>query len=1084
MSLKASILLLVGLLASVNGFGQATGTISGSVTDESGAVIPAAKVTITNKGTSAIRTVDSSAEGTYTAPALLAGDYEVQVEVQGFSTVTRDAQVLAGTTTTVNVAMALGQTKETVTVEAATAQMAYDNNTVQGSIERQSVQELPLNGRNFMQLASTEPGVTVAPQVMASKNAPIQISILGAPSQYTELTVDGLTVRDELDSAAGTSMNFSQEIVQEFQVSSVNFDLSAANTAAGVVNIVTRSGGNDFHGSAYFFYRDHNLAAYPALKRNSFNPNPYFQRKNPGFWIGGPLIKDKLFFFFNYEYMTQVQANSVQPDLASVAPAAGTWGSPYTTKSLTARFDYRLSSTSSLFLRYTHDGNHTYAPTSGNPFPSQWSDNTNWSDQSVLALTSILKPNVVNDFRFQYKYWNERATLANQSECPSPCFGYGLPYLTMIGSSNFSGGSTNNNPQYFDRRNYEVQDTVSWEKGPHQIKFGGDLDVFLNNWLYGTCEVGCLNVVSVETTKATVGSAASTYVPNLPTTVTTNADLLNLPVEFPSSGPFQAGSEYQPALYNQGPKMRNFRPRGFIQDTWRLRPNLTVHYGVAYAFESALFNSDVPNPQILAPILGANNLAPTPPNYLNFTPSFGFAWSPGKGSKTVIRGGAGMYWDTVPQYYRTSNGTQIEPVGNGRAKLPASLFTNIFPGIVEQTPQGLVPLPVGALLPTSTFTNLTLSQAIQIYNQEIPTIDELVSPANPQTSGPVLPGTSLLDLVKSGNQLFPSKYPQDRSYQTSLGIQRDLGRGMVLTVDWARRQGENLLLSGGGSVDLNHYSEYVNGVQTPVIPKCTTAQLFVPDVQCSSGPMQFFVPQGRSVYEAMLLTLNKRFSNRYQFLVSYALQNLNTDSQPAPIVNLNKYLESYGPVLPRHNLNISGLVDLRWGFELSVNSQIISRAPLVPLTTNIDLSGTGQVGSGPLPGLSYGCANISCGKASLAAAVAAFNATYAGTKAPNGNVIPSYILPSDYQFGDPTFAQDFRLTKTFSFKERYKFMIMAEFFNAFNIANLTGYSSNLDTLKANPAQQTFAFGQPTARASSIFLSGGPRAEQLAARFTF
>ncbi len=1087
MSRLTTVLMLLVLTLMSNGFiyGQsANGTIEGTVTDESGAVVPSAVVLITNKATGAIRNLTANAEGFYSAPTLLAGDYEVRVTVQGFRTVVHDATVLAGTSTTVNIALSLGTTQEVVNVEAATAQISYDNNTVQGSIERQSVQEMPLNGRNFMQLATLEPGVTVSPQVMASKNAPIQISILGSPSQYTELTVDGMTIRDELDSGAGTSMNFSQEIVQEFQVSSVNFDLSTGITASGAVNIVSRSGGNDFHGSAYMFYRDRNLAAYPALKRNAFNPDPYFARKNPGFWLAGPIMKDKLFFFFNYEYMTQVQAISVQPDLASVAPSAGTWGSPYTTKSLTGRFDYKLSSNTSLFIRYTHDGNHTYAPTSGVPFPSQWSDNANWSDQSVIAVTSILKANVVNDVRFQYKYWHEDATLAKQSECPSPCFGYNLPYLTMIGSSNFSGGATNNNPQHFNRRNYEFQDTVSWQKGSHQIKFGGDLDIFLNNWSYGTCELGCLNVVSVETTKSTLGSSLSAYAPALPNTVTTNADLLNLPVEFPSSGPFQAGTEFQPALYNQVPKMRNLRPRGFFEDAWKVRSNLTVRYGLGYSFESALFNSDVPNPQILAPILGANNLAPTPPNYLNFVPSFGFAWSPGHGGKTVVRGGAGMYWDTVPQYYRTSNGTQIEPIGNGRAKLPASLFTNLFPGIVQQTPQGLVPLPVGALLPTATFSSLTLSQAIQIYNQEIPGINALVSPANVQTSGPVLPGTSVLDLVKSGNQLFPSKYPQDRSYQTSIGVQRDIGNGIVVTADWARRQAENLLLASGGSVDLNHYSEYINGVQTPVIPKCTTTQLFVLSAQCSSGPMQFFVPQGRSVYEALLMTINKRLSNHYQFLVSYALQNLNSNSQPAPIVNYNNYFQSYGPVLPRQNLNISGLVNLPWGFSLSVNSQFISRNPVTPVTTNVDLSGTGAVTSGPLPGLSYGCGGISCDQSALVAAVSSFNSTHAGGKAPNGNTIPSYILPSSYQFGSPTIAQDIRLTKTFTFKERYKLMIMGEMFNALNIANLTAYSSNLDTVNANPAKQTFAFGQPTLRASSVFLSGGPRAEQLAMRISF
>jgi hypothetical protein len=163
---------------------------------------------------------------------------------------------------------------------------------------------------------------------------------------------------------------------------------------------------------------------------------------------------------------------------------------------------------------------------------------------------------------------------------------------------------------------------------------------------------------------------------------------------------------------------------------------------------------------------------------------------------------------------------------------------------------------------------------------------------------------------------------------------------------------------------------------------------------------------------------------------------------------------------------------------------MISRTPVEPLTTNIDLSGTGTVTSGPLPGLPYDCGGINCGKAALAAAVASFNASYAGTKAPNGNVIPTYVLPPNYQFGKPTISQDVRLTKTFTIKERYKLLLMAEIFNVFNIANLTGYTYSLDALNANPAKQTYAFGQPTQRASGVFLSGGPRAEQLAMRFSF
>ena len=408
--------------------------------------------------------------------------------------------------------------------------------------------------------------------------------------------------------------------------------------------------------------------------------------------------------------------------------------------------------------------------------------------------------------------------------------------------------------------------------------------------------------------------------------------------------------------------------------------------------------------------------------------------------------------------------------------LPSTLFTNTFPGIIQQGPGGtLVPLAVGAPLPIQTFTSLTLGQFLQIYNQQYPSLSARVNSAHPLTTGPYT--YSNMDLVKAGTEFFAPGSPLSRSYQTSIGIQRDLGHDMVLTADWARRQVENANLN---EVDLNHYNEFINGVQTPVVPKCTASQFFVLGTQCSSGSFSTYTFQGRGVYEGLLVKLSKRLSKGVQFTASYALQNQNSET----VVNLNNYMQGYGPSLPRHNLNVSGIINLPWGFGLSFNSSIISATPVQPVTTNIDLSGTGATTSGPLPGTSYRCYALGCGKSDLAAAVNAFNATYAGTKAPNGAVIPKYVLPPDYQFGDPTFAQDFRLTKTFTYKERYKLSVYSELFNAFNIANLTGYSANLDTLNANPAKQTFSFGQPTQRAGQVFLSSGPRAAQFGARFSF
>ena len=170
-------------------------------------------------------------------------------------------------------------------------------------MNRQQIEDLPLNGRSFLQLAMLEPGVTVSANSLGQYNRAFDVSILGPDSDLTRITVDGATVRDSV--TGGTQQNFSQEIVEEFQISEVNFDLSTSLGAGGAVNVVTRSGGNDFHGSAFFFYRDHNMAAYPNLDRDPIDPSPFFARRQSGGWIGGPVKKDKLFFFSSIEHNNQ-----------------------------------------------------------------------------------------------------------------------------------------------------------------------------------------------------------------------------------------------------------------------------------------------------------------------------------------------------------------------------------------------------------------------------------------------------------------------------------------------------------------------------------------------------------------------------------------------------------------------------------------------------------------------------------------------------------------------------------------------------------------------------------------------------------
>jgi hypothetical protein len=1077
------LLTLLALLAGPAVFAQApTGIISGTVADESGALIPNASIVITNKDTGAVRTVTSDVAGLFSAPALPAGVYQVRAEVTGFKTLEREATVVVGSTTTVNLQMQVGGTKDVVVVEGATAQVNYENHAIQGVIERSTIQDLPLNGRSFMQLASLEPGVTITPGSTAQFNTLFTVSVLGS-GNHTVYTVDGGNISDNIDTSGGiSSMNFSQETVQEFQLSSANFDISTPIAAGGAINIITRSGSNGLHGSAYFFYRDHNMAAYPNLVRDPTDPSPFFVRRNPGVWLGGPIKKDKLFFFFNYEFTNQVQATQIYSTTPSFAALNHEYPSPYESKTLSGKIDYHIDSKNTMFFRYSHDGNNGFSQSLEFGDPSNWPHNTNWADQSILGLTTVFTPTVVNDLRFQFNYWDNHNLQAVPSDCSLPCVAGALPNVYYFDGSNFPAVGPNfNAPQARNTRRYELIDTLSWQKGSHRLKFGGDLNPTYSNGLWGFCTPMCVAAFTPETTRAllepALGAAVFNYLfPTLPTALTSDASVLNLPVlNLPSSifSGVHVGAVPLPATYDysQGTKFNQYR--AFFQDTWKIKPNLTVNYGVAWNAQIGFYNNFLAKPQYLAPILGGgSNLDPTSNNTHEFQPAIGFAWSPGKNQKWVIRGGAGIYWDGTPGYYKLREAASIGPPGTAANTLSASSFTNIYPGIINfNTGQ---PIPVGANLPLSALTNMTVGEFYNLVEQELPAIEKIISPVPAQRSGPI--AVTGIQLVKQGVELYPHDFPLPRSYQTSIGVQHELPWGMVAQVDYVRRVGINVSL---GEIDLNQF-ERTNaaGVPQPVIPLCTPAQNFVASAECSTGAITFWEDQGRQLYQAMLAKVQKRFGNRFGFQASYALQRDWSDNYPTAggttqVWDLAHWQTSWGQDLAHENFNFAGTVELGWGLQLSVNSSFISSTPVGAQVNGLVLPGSvPSTSTEPLPGIPWDSLEAGTSKSQLAAAVAAYN-----TSAP---VAAKLALPANYSLGTPIFSQDFGLTKKFTFKERYQLSVRAEMFNAFNISNLIFGSYTLDS--AYSASQ--AFGQATARYGQSLGQGGARAVQLGARVSF
>src|SRR5437016_6352948 len=382
MSVIRSHFLLMMLSAIGSVYAQSpTGTIAGVVTDSNGARVPAAHVTITNRDNGLTRSLVTSTEGDFGAAALPSGVYTVAAKAQGFRRLERTAIVEAGTTTTVNLMLEIGEVTEQVTVDDVAPLINDESHQVGGVISRKQIENLPLNGRNFLDLAKLEPGVT---NPIRGTNNRIFVPLLGAGVQntprigFTRVTVDGGAIN--LAGTIGAALHVSQEAVQEFQLSTVNFDLATSVTSDGSVNIVTRSGGKDFHGSGFYFYRDHNLSAYPGLGRDASNPDPFFQRKQFGFHLGGPIRKRQVFFFTSYERNNQRGVLSVQPSTPDFAPLGEIFPSPYLGNQFNLRFDARLNANNNAFVRYTHEDNSLFGAFDGrnNSSPSGWSRINNW----------------------------------------------------------------------------------------------------------------------------------------------------------------------------------------------------------------------------------------------------------------------------------------------------------------------------------------------------------------------------------------------------------------------------------------------------------------------------------------------------------------------------------------------------------------------------------------------------------------------------------------------------------------------------------------------------------------------------------
>src|SRR5487761_1640006 len=432
-------------------YGQVVGaTMSGVVSDPSGAVIPKAMVSIKNTATGITTNVTTNSAGLYTAPNLIPGPYEVTVSAPGFQTEARTGTTLTvGAQQELNVTMRVGQTTQTVSVsgQAPTVQLA--SSTLSGVVNSTTVRNLPLNGRDWTQLATLQPGVNSVPTqapngtntVRANRGYGNQMSISGARPQENNYLIDGISVVDYSGGAPGSSAGISLGVdaIGEFSVLTANYSAQYGRTAGGIVNAITRSGTNQFHGDAYEFLRNNALDA-----RNFFDAGrPPFRRNQFGASIGGPIQKDKMFFFADYEGLRQAlgitNVNNVPSPAArngiihnadgtttTIAvsplvtpylafyplPNAGLIGSTGNSghfdvatnniaseNFVTSRIDRKISDNDSIFGTWFYDKGTNSAPDSLNNWVV---GNTSLRQMIAIEETHIFSPSVVNSLRFGY----------------------------------------------------------------------------------------------------------------------------------------------------------------------------------------------------------------------------------------------------------------------------------------------------------------------------------------------------------------------------------------------------------------------------------------------------------------------------------------------------------------------------------------------------------------------------------------------------------------------------------------------------------------------------------------------------------
>lgn len=1076
---------------SISSMSQSTGTLWGRVSDPNGGVIPGVTITIRNRSIGYERATETDPDGLYQIAGLAAGTYQLEVRAAGFrGEAVPEIAIDTGQTIIQEFHLAIGNAEQEISVTATAPTVDPSTTAIGRVIDENAVRNLPLNGRNFLDLAQLDPAVNVQygtnPGLLANNYT--RVMVAGAFFSEGRITVDGSTVNDRF--VGGTMLNFSQESVREFQIATFNFDPASGTPGAGVVNIVTKRGEDAFHGSGLFYYRDHNLAAYPGLARDPRNPSPFFARRQSGFSLGGPLKRDRLFWFGDYEHNQQNAVFTVNNDHPIFSKLDVIYPNPLTANFADMRMDWTVSDHAQGFFRYSRDSNQTIAPAAPAGMPSNWQSLRNDALQLQAGLTTITSTTAVNVFRGSYSYLNSQLRPISANECGNSlaCIGIGQPGIMVFDAPQFRIGNQVNSPFPRWERNYQLVDDLTWQQGRHLVRIGGEWEHVYWKALYAFSDPAQITLWGPSNLQT---PALQPIFDALPATLKdpgasppSLSDILQLPLRSFVMG---IGNPSLPVSYDFDKASRNDRVRAYIQDAWRLRPDLTVNSGLAYSYETHLFQSDLQRPAYLGSLFGGNLRAPQPPKR-GFDPFVGLAWSPDGSRTTMIRLGSGIYTDQIALFWNARERAFIAPSGSGRVSVDGAL-----------TPYNFVSIPTsfkGAdLLPLLPGIRADLASKLGNGSDH---------------------SRSAIEIIKQGGDIAAPDSTMTYAIHFAGGIQRQFSRDLVLAVDYVMRRYVKLgPLQDVFVLDENRFNRplvtgrdpgtgTVSFVRNPVIPLCTPAQAAALDPRdyCSTGSINISSSAANDRYQALQVKLDRRFRNGSQVSISYSLSK-NTGF--VALTNYDDHREAYGHLAGSslHKITSSAIWNLPGyggtsrfrralvnSWTASCLSQIWSAPPLDTMLSGLDLRGDG-ISNSLLPGTSHNSLGYGLSAAGLRSRVAAYNAgvesqtrqitnadgsvTLIRPRTPFNQIINPITLPATFSNGDSFISQDLRLTRKLRPSESVTILLIAEAFNVFNIANLTGYSNVLNQPN---------YGQPSARVGQVFGTGGPRAFQFGSRLEF